>query len=179
MITPDGSIDTEVIPAEGGWEIANVNPSWSPDGRSLLVHTGGWSEGTDTDISIAQRDAAGVWSHRAIVGGRTSDYHPSWSNSGTQFSFIRVVEGSNPEKLVLMVADADGSSVHSVSHGRGRRSRRSAGRPMTGSSGPPGPSTHGADRTFLLIPVDGSPVVEIPAPGGASKGTCQMQRVAP
>ena len=76
VIAPDGTGDTEVIPAEGGWEIANVNPSWSPDGRSLLVHTGGSSEGADVDISIAQRGADGTWSHRVIVGDRVSGLPP-------------------------------------------------------------------------------------------------------
>lgn len=178
VITPDGSVDREVIPAEGGFEIANVNPSWSSDGRSLLVHTGGWSEGADTDISIAQRDAADGWAHRAIVGGRMSDYHPSWSNSGKQFSFIRVVEGSNPEKLELMVADADGSRVRSVSPveiGFAAQCWSPDDRFIRVAA----PGDTAADRTFLLVPLDGTPVLEIPAPGEASKGTCQMQRLAP
>ena len=98
MISPDGSNDTEVIPAEGGWEVANVNPSWSLEGRSFLVHTGGRSEGADVDISIAQRDVAGNWSHKAIIGGPAADFMPSWSNSGTQFSFIPLVDGTNPEQ---------------------------------------------------------------------------------
>jgi Tol biopolymer transport system component len=178
VITADGRSDLEVIPAEGTWEIANVNPSWSPDARSFIVHTGGRVEGIDTDISIAQRDAAGVWSHRFIVGGRTFDFHPSLSNSGTQFSFIRVVEGSDPERLILMVADADGSNVRQVSTAEVGFAAQ-CWSPDDRFIRAAGPVDEGADRTFLLIPVDGSPVVEIPAPGGASKGTCQMQRVAP
>jgi Tol biopolymer transport system component len=177
VIAPDGTGDKLVIPAEGGWEIANVNPSWSLDGRSLLVHTGGAFDGDDTDISIAQRDAAGEWSHRVIVGGPTWDYHPSWSNAGTQFSFIRLVEGSNPEKLELMVADADGSHVHPVSPveiGFAAQCWSPDDRFIRATS-----VRQSADRTILLIPLDGTPVVEIPAPGEASKGTCQMQRLAP
>ena len=40
------------------------------------------------------------------------------------------------------------------------------------------PGEPGADRTILLIPLDGTLVVEISTPGEASKGTCQMQRLA-
>jgi hypothetical protein len=119
-----------------------------------------------------------VWSHRTIVGGRTSDYHPSWSNSGTQFSFIRVVEGSDPEKLVLMVADADGSNIRQVSAveiGFAAQCWSPDDRFIRAAA----PGDPGADRTFLLIPLEGGPVVRIPAPGEASKGTCQMQRLAP
>ena len=115
VISPDGRTDMNVIPAEGGWEVANTNPSWSLDSRSILVDTGGQSEGGDVNISIAQRDAAGTWSHRTIVGGPTGDFFPSWSNSGTQFSFIRVVDGTNPEQYVPVTANADGSSVHEIS----------------------------------------------------------------
>ena len=178
VIAPDGRNDSEVISAEGGFEITNVNPSWSPDGRSLLVHTGGAFEGDDTDISIARRDAAGMWSHQVIVGGSTFDFHPSWSNSGTQFSFIRVVEGSDPEKLVLMVADADGSHVRPVSAveiGFAAQCWSPDDRFIRAAA----PGEAGAGRTILLFPLDGTPVVEIPAPGEASKGVCQMQRLAP
>ncbi len=42
VIAPDGTGDQEVIPSEGPAEIgSNLNPSWSPDSRSLLAHTGG------------------------------------------------------------------------------------------------------------------------------------------
>ena len=44
------------------------------------------------------------------------DFHPSWSNSGTQFSFIRLVSEASvqPEMFALMVADGEGSNVRSV-----------------------------------------------------------------
>jgi hypothetical protein len=177
VIKTDGQ-DDEVIPAGGGWEIANVNPSWSPDGRSFLVHTEGFYQGADTDISIAERDAAGKWSHRKIVDGPTWDFHPSWSNSGTHFSFIRLVEGSNPEKLELMVADADGSNVRPVSSveiGFAAQCWAPDDRFIRAAA----PVDTGADRTILLIPLDGAPPVEIPTPGDASKGVCQTQRLAP
>jgi Tol biopolymer transport system component len=177
VIAPDGSGDLEVIPAEGRWEIANVNPSWSPDGRSLLVHTGGAFDGDDTDISIAQRDAAGGWTHRSIVKGPTWDYHPSWSNSGTQFSFIRLVEGSNPEQLQLMVADADGSSVRRVSTAAPRFNAQ-CWSPDDRFIRSFAPYDDPAQRTMLLIPLDGSAIAEIPAPGDMSMGVCSTQRLA-
>ena len=177
VITPDGLDDQEVIPAEGRWEIANVNPSWSPDGRSLLVHTGVSFEGEDTDIYIAQRDAAGRWTHRAIVAGPTSDYHPSWSNWGTQFSFIRLVEGSNPEQHQLMVADADGSNVRRVSTAA-LRFNAQCWSPDDRFIRSFAPYDDPAQRTMLLIPLDGSAIVEIPAPGEMSMGVCSTQRLA-
>jgi Tol biopolymer transport system component len=178
VISPDGRNDTEVMRAEGGWEVANVNPSWSLDGRSFLTHTGGQYQGADTDISIAQRDASGNWSHKAIIGGPTADFMPSWSNSGSQFSFIRVVDGTNPEQYVLMVANADGSNVHEVG------SLKVGFAPLCWSPDDrfiraAGTQDPGAGRTILLIPLDGSNVVEVPAPGTASMGVCQMQRLAP
>jgi Tol biopolymer transport system component len=177
VITPDGATDTEVIPAEGGWEIANVNPSWSPDSRSLLVHAGGAFDGDDTNISIAQRDAAGMWTHRAIVAGPTWDYHPSWSNSGTQFSFIRLVEGSNAEQLQLMVADADGSNVRRVSTVAPRFNAQ-CWSPDDRFIRSFAPYEDPAKRTMLLFPLDGSAIVEIPAPGEMSMGVCSTQRLA-
>jgi len=177
VIAPDGTGDLEVIPAEGRWEIANVNPSWSPDGRSLLVHTGGAFDGDDTDISIAQRDAAGGWTHRSIVKGPTWDYHPSWSNSGTQFSFIRLVEGSNPEQHQLMVADADGSNIRRVSNATPRFNAQ-CWSPDDRFIRSFAPYDDPAQRTMLLIPLDGSAIAEIPAPGEMSMGVCSTQRLA-
>jgi dipeptidyl aminopeptidase/acylaminoacyl peptidase len=177
VIAPDGTGDEEVIPAEGGYEIANVNPSWSPDSRSLLVHTGVAFEGEDTDIYIAQRDAAGQWSYWTIVGGLTRDYHPSWSNSGTQFSFIRIVEGSNPEQLQLMVANADGLNVRRVSNAAPRFNAQ-CWSPDDRFIRSFAPYDDPAQRTMLLIPLDGSAIVEIPAPGEMSMGVCSTQRLA-
>jgi len=177
VIAPDGTGDEMVIPAEGGYEIANVNPSWSPDSRSLLVHTGGAYDGDNTDIAIAQRDTAGGWSHRAIVAGPTWDYHPSWSNSGTQFSFIRLVEGGNPEQHQLMVANADGSNIRRVSTVAPRFNAQ-CWSPDDRFIRSFAPFDDPTQRTMLLIPLDESAVVEIPAPGEMSMGVCSTQRLA-
>jgi TolB protein len=176
VITTDGQ-DEEVIPAGRGFEIANVNPSWSPDGRSFLVHTEGRYKGLDTDISIAERDAAGKWTHRAIVAGPTWDFHPAWSNSGTQFSFIRLVEGSNPERFQLMVADADGSNVRQVSTAAPRFNAQ-CWSPDDRFIRSFAPYEDPTKRTILLFPLDGSAVIEIPAPGQMSMGVCSTQRLA-
>jgi Tol biopolymer transport system component len=176
VITPDGRTDVQVIAPMGTQEFNNVNPSWSLDGRSIIVHTGGAG---NNDISEARRDANDVWSDRVLIGGPTQDFHPSWSNAGTQFSFIRVMSepGVQPESMALWVADADGSNAHQVSTV-----------PITFAAQCWSPDDRfirafalgdaPSERTLLLIPVDGSPVVEIPAPGEASKGTCSTQRLA-
>ncbi len=171
VITPDGRTDIEVIAAKGGQEITNVNPSWSPDGTSFLVHTGMF----DIDISEGRRDATGAWSDRVLIGGPTQDFHPSWSNAGTKFSYIELVPGTNPEEFVLMTANADGSNAKQVSTVRVGFAAQ-CWSPDDRSIRAVGPSR--IDPAILLIPVDGSPVVEIPEPGQVSRGACAMQRVA-
>ena len=174
VISPDGVNDHQVIPADGGEEIANVNPSWSPDSRSLLAHTGDGF--VPNSISIAERDAAGVWSHRRIVSGPESNYLPAWSTTGTRFTFLRRVDGTDPEEFVVMVADADGLNIHPLS-------TRHVGLTTPCWS----PDDHfiraeglesGANRTIILFPLDRAQSVDVPAHSGSSAG-CQMQRLAP
>ena len=105
------------------------------------------------------------------------DFHPSWSNSGTQFSFIRG-RRQRPRE-----AHPDGRRRRwlerpSGLHGRGRvrGTVLVAGRPV--HPGRP------AGRRRRRPDVPAHPGRRLarrrdPAPGGASKGTCQMQRVAP
>jgi hypothetical protein len=174
VIAPDGTADEEVIPAVGSQEIDHVNPSWSPDGGSILVHAGLY----DIDILEAQRDADGRWSHRVLIGGSTQDFHPSWSNSGTRFSFIRIVSqpGEGPEVLALMVADADGSNVRRVSTAAPRFNAQ-CWSPDDRFIRSFAPYEDPAKRTMLLFPLDGSAIVEIPAPGEMSNGVCSTQRL--
>ncbi len=171
VITPDGRTDIEVMAAKGGQEITNVNPSWSPDGRSFLVHTGLF----DIDISEGRRDATGAWSDRVLIGGPTQVFHPSWSNSGTKISYIESVPGTNPEEFVLMTANTDGSNAKQVSTVRVGFAAQ-CWSPDDRFIRAVGPSR--IDPAILLIPVDGSPVVEIREPGQASRGACAIQRVA-
>ena len=175
VIAPDGTADEEVIPAAGGQEIDHVNPSWSPDARSIIVHSGLY----DIDIVEARREANGAWSNRVLIGGPTGDFHPSWSNSGTQFSFIRIVSatGVQPEVLALMVSNADGSNVRRVSTATPRFAAQ-CWSPDDRFIRVFAPTEDPAQRTMLLIPLDGSAIVEIPAPGEASMGTCSTQRLA-
>jgi Tol biopolymer transport system component len=172
VIDPDGTGDREVIAAHGSHEIgANSNPSWSPDSRSILTHV---SVGTGLpDIWIAQRDAAGLWSPaRPVVPGPEADFLPAWSTAGTRFTFLRAVEGS--EDLLVMLADADGSTVTRLSD-----------RHVTLTTPCWSPDDRfiraegaGPDRTILLIPLDRSPAIEIHALDGVSAG-CNLQRLAP
>jgi Tol biopolymer transport system component len=176
VISPDGAGDHQVIPAAGGAEIANVNPSWSPDSRSLLSHTG---DGTEpTSIWIAHRDAAGAWSQaRRLISGPEGNYLPAWSTTGTRFTFLRAVEAAEDvvtEDFFVMVADADGSHV-----------RRLSDRHVSLATPCWSPDDRfiraegaGADRTILLIPLDGSPPLDIPAGSGGSAG-CYLQRLPP
>src|SRR5204863_6283547 len=70
---------------------------------------------TPNSISIARRDGSGRWSHRRIVSGPAWNYLPAFSTTGTRFTFLRYVDGSDPEEFVVMVADADGSNLHPLS----------------------------------------------------------------
>ena len=48
-----------------------------------------------------------------LVGGPEVDVGPSFARDGSRFSFVRVT-GEDPETIALMVANADGSDVHTV-----------------------------------------------------------------
>jgi Tol biopolymer transport system component len=176
VIAPDGRGDQEVIPSEGSQEIgSNLNPSWSPDSRSLITHTGGAAD--PNPISIARRNPVGAWSpSQHLVSSPEQNFLPAWSTTGTQFTFLREIIGT-PD-FSLMAADADGSNVRQLSPRHlslttpcwspdDRFIRVEAAAP-----------DRNADRTFLLIPLDGSPPVEIHALDGVTAG-CNPQRLAP
>ena len=172
VITPDGLTDVEVIPAQGGYEIANVNPSWSLDSRSLLTHTGGATDsGPPNDIKLARRGDFGIWSYDTIVGGPEWNYLPAWSTSNKQFTFLRHTEGMAEETFVVMVADADGTNVRQLSD-------RLVGLATPCWSPDDEFIRAAADGTVVLFPLDGSPPIDIPTGDGASAG-CYMQRRAP
>ena len=172
VIAPDGTGDQEVIPSEGPAEIgSNLNPSWSPDSRSLLAHTGGGS--APNPISIARRNAAGAWSpYQHLVSSPEQNFLPAWSTTGTRFTFLREVPGT-PD-YVVMVADADGSTVRQLSthHVTLTTPCWSPDDRFIRAEG------SGADRTIVLFPLDGSPELDIPALTGVSAG-CYLQRLAP
>ena len=177
VITPDGLTDQLVIPAEGGNEIGvNTNPSWSPDARSLLAHTGGDNYTTPNSISIASRDAAGTWSHSHIVQGSTWNYLPAWSTTGTQFTFLRAVDGTDGDYLV-MVANADGTNIRSLS------TRHVA---LATPCWTPddlfiraASLVNGTDPKTTLLPLDGTEPVDIPWLGDGQSAGCYPQRLAP
>jgi Tol biopolymer transport system component len=170
VITRDGLTDRMVIPSEGGNEIgANTNPSWSPDSRSVLAHTGGGLP--PNSISIARLDDAGEWSQGPIVSGATWNYMPAWSTTGTQFAFLQAIDGSDPEAFIVMVADADGSNVHPLSD-------RHVGLATPCWSPDDRFIRAAVDGAIVLLPLDGSEPVDIPTGDGPSAG-CDMQRRAP
>ena len=178
VITPAGLNDQLVIPSEGGYEIGvNTNPSWSPDSQSLLVHTGGANEtGPPNSISIAQRNPAGVWLPWRIVTGSTWNYLPAWSTTGTQFTFLRAVDGAEEEYLV-MVANADGTNVLPLS------TRHVA---LATPCWTPDDLfirafslRSGTVPTITLFPLDGTQPVDIPGYDGGPSAGCYPQRLAP
>jgi Tol biopolymer transport system component len=174
VISPDGRNDQEVIPAAGGEEIANVNPSWSPDSRSLLSHDG---DGVvPLSIWIAQQDESGAWTHRQIVSGPEWNYLPAWSTTGTRFTFLRAVEGT--EDFVVMVADADGSDIRQLST-RHVTLATPCWSPDDRFIRAEAVFSSGADRTIVLLPLDGADPVDLPALADGSSAGCQMQRLAP
>jgi Tol biopolymer transport system component len=172
VITPAGHGDTQVIAARTGEAFTNSNPSWSLASDAFLVMTGV----DELDISEARRDGSGRWSERVLIAGATDDNHPAWSNAGTRFSFIRVVPGAESAGLMLMVADADGSNPRQVGSALVGYSPQ-CWAPDDRFIRAIGPSD--ADPKILLIPLDGSPAIEIAVPDRASIGACQIQRLAP
>lgn len=174
VISPDGRTDVQVI-APKGKEIT-LTPTWSPDGDTIIAHDGI----VDLDIVASHRDAGGVWSESVLLAGPTLDVLPAWSNQGTRISFLRLASGAgtNGQTYELMLADADGSNARAVSTTRvgfgfqcwspDDRFVRTVGLFATD-----------AERSVILIPLDGSPVVAIPAPGKSSSDACPMQRLAP
>ena len=99
---------------------------------------------------------------------------PAWSTTGTRFTFLQGYEGS--EVFTVMVADADGANVRPLSS-RHVTLATPCWSPddrliRAESVGPDG------KRTVVLLPLDGSPPIDIPALDGASAG-CYLQRLAP
>lgn len=168
VIRPDGSGETQIAPP-GGDEATHVNLNWSPDGAALIYQAGGSG---DTDIAEARRGPDGTWSEHMLVQRAGYDDMPVWSNDGTRFAFLR--EGPSGE--TVHVADADGSNIRQLS------TRVTNLAPLCWSPDDrlvraTAPQANQTDRTILLIPVDGSPVIEIAAPALVDDGACGIQRV--
>ena len=182
VITPDGVTDTSVIEPEGKDEIGtNDNPSWSPDSRALLVHSGGATgslgDPIPTSISIARRDDAGKWTTSQLISGSAWNYLPSWSTDGTRFTFLRGVEGTTDGEYVVMIADADGLNIHqpSVLHVALATPCWTPDDRYIRASG----LASGGNHSIVLLPLDNSAPVLIPVLGNGPSTGCQAQRLAP
>jgi Tol biopolymer transport system component len=174
VIHPDGSGQQQISPPKNDTETSHVLMSWSPRSDALLYHTGT----TDAlDIVVSRRGPDGVWRESAVIGGDTDDYLPVWSTDGARFAWLRVLNLKTPQETIrLMIADADGTNVRQVTD-----------RPI--EIYPPCWSPDDrlirvyvvdeVDRAPLvaLVPVDGSPIIEIPAQGWSSVA-CPLQRLA-
>ncbi len=85
----------------------NINPSWSPDARSLAYTS--YRKGYP-DIFIA-RIYEGI-QNNPTAGSRGSNFLPVWSPDGTRIAFMSSRDG-NAE---IYVMNADGSNVHRLTN---------------------------------------------------------------
>jgi len=165
VISPDGVSDVEIgIPAG---PVSHLAPEWSPDGRAVIFDSKG-------DIAISRRDASGRWTEGPLVLGPFLDYLPAWSNAGTQVSFLRELPADLPdETYALMVVDVARPLAHRVFPGEvgfGFQCWTPDDRAIR-AIGPDG------TRSVLVIPVDGGPVVQLPAPATSTTDVCPLQRL--
>jgi Tol biopolymer transport system component len=131
----------------------------------------------DLDIAIARLDPAGVWREDVLVAGPTRDVLPTWSNDGTHMAFIRTDGFGTPAQAnQLMVANADGSSIHAIGD-RPIDQYAPCWSPDDLSIGVTSYSSVDLRPVLVLVSMDGAQV-EIPVPGRAS-AACSWQRLAP
>ncbi|MFL5779422.1 MAG: hypothetical protein ACJ761_10850 [Chloroflexota bacterium] len=178
VVRPDGTDEQQISPPKGDTETTHILMNWTHDSRALIYHTG-----TAGQLSIAEsrRGADGRWHERVLVPAdpRNLDILPMLSNDGGRLAFIRAVSGAGTSAEVnrVMIANVDGSDIHELSTQRvallplcwtpdDRSIRAVADTPGS------------ADRTIVVIPLDGAPVVTIPAASSVS-AACPLQRLAP
>jgi Tol biopolymer transport system component len=91
-------------------EVADVTPSWSPDGRKVVFARA--SPPADRlRLFVTNSDGSGA---RPLIDPPADgfDYFPAWSPDGKRIAFLRqLFRGS----LSLQVMDADGSDVRTIS----------------------------------------------------------------
>jgi Tol biopolymer transport system component len=174
VIHPDGTDQTQISPPKGANETTHILMSWSPGSDALLYHTGKIDA---LDIAVSRKGADGKW-HESLLITDGDDYLPVWSNDGTRLAWLRTTGLHTTEEANhLMVADADGTNI-----------RRVTDRPV--ELLPPCWSpddrsirvvkfdeVHGGPQV-ALVPLDGSPIIQIPAQGFSSVA-CPLQRLAP
>jgi len=174
VIHPDGTGATQITTATF-MEDAHGGLAWSPDGRSVVYHTG---VPRDFDIAISRLDSSGAWREEVLIDGTNYDVQPAWSNDGTRIAFIRT-DGLGTARQIshLMVANAAGGDARMISD-RPVDRYSPCWSPDDRSIRVMSYSTVDLRPILELIAVDGSAVVEIPIPGWASSD-CAWQRLAP
>lgn len=173
-----GTSQLDLIPAEGGslsslTDITSDNagfgaPQWSPDGKHLLVWAG---QGSHTVYVVDPSTGAAT----DLTPAHSADaFWATWSNDGTRIAYETFPDPPGPIDVVH-VMNADGSA-----------NRILANVNVTGSDlfwSPDDRDLLGFDAdgtsssNAIVIPLDGSPVVAIPAPSNSLGGS--FQRLAP
>jgi len=168
--------DSEInLGSSMGSGIAHGGYAWSSDGKAVLYHL--MRSEADLDIAIARLDPAGVWREDVLVAGPTRDVLPTWSNDGTHMAFIRTDGFGTPAQAnQLMVANADGSSIHAIGD-RPIDQHAPCWSPDDLSIGVTSYSSVDLRPVLVLVSMNGAQV-EIPVPGRAS-AACSWQRLAP
>ena len=176
VITPDGLTDVEVIPARAG----SRSPTSTPAGPTTAALSSCTREERLSRPTHRHQDRT---DETPPAGGPTTP--SSVDPRGTTFRRGRRRTPGSPssvpsaalmEGIVVMVADADGKNVRQVSD-RHVTLATPCWSPDDRFIRAEGAET-GGNRTVVLLPLDGSPPVDIPALGGSSAG-CHMQRLAP
>lgn len=102
LINSDGSGRTNLTDTP---DIAETQPSWSPDGNRVLFRAG------DDTLAVVNPDGTGR------TGLLTSDgpiYYPAWSVDGSRIVFVEDEDFSTQGDNTIAVVNADGSGLTTV-----------------------------------------------------------------
>jgi Tol biopolymer transport system component len=89
---------------------ANEHPSWSPDGKKIVYHSG-VEDYPSFSLWVVNADGSG---NRRLTRGAVRGLWPAWSPDGSHIAFSRFVPGS--DLLQIAVMDADGSHLRTLTH---------------------------------------------------------------
>jgi hypothetical protein len=93
-----------------------VEPSWSPDGRTIAF----WRDYDGNESGIYVIDADGGSASRVLLDSPDFDFHPVWSPDGRQIAFSSYWQFDEPSpwwtwtlpSYDLWIMNADGSGIH-------------------------------------------------------------------